>query len=125
METILTPFGVQRVHVVPDGPGRNVPNLASGGATIVMDSILKLVDFKSRSEPIRIAMSCGTTVLGVIERLAVLLEEYCLREKHSIGRTLRILPSTLVSDFELDAVYPHTAVTIFWNAIRSIPPRST
>jgi DNA-binding transcriptional regulator LsrR (DeoR family) len=31
------------------------------------------------------------------------------------------LPSTLVSDFALDAVYPHTAVTIFSNLLRSIP----
>jgi len=120
MEEILTSSGVQQVRVVPDGPGRNVANLGYASALIIMNTIVSLLNTKSRSEPIRIVFSCGTTVLRVIEELAILLEAYCLRDKHSINHTLRILPSTLVSDFALDAVYPHTAVTIFWNKIRSM-----
>ena len=117
----LIPFGVKRTIVVPDGPGRNVENLGSEGATVLMDAILQLAQIKPRTEPIRIVLSCGTTVLNVLKQTSRQLRRYCIRENNSIRNALRIFPSTLVSDFEFNAVYPHTAVTIFANDLRSIP----
>jgi DNA-binding transcriptional regulator LsrR (DeoR family) len=99
--------GIHTVHIVPGGGGKNTENLGLAGARTLATLLSEV-----QESTIRMAMSCGDTLLAVVENFLNLLAmdaelARCLRQKK-----LELYPSALYADSRLEACYPHTIVSI-------------
>jgi deoxyribonucleoside regulator len=103
----LAAKGIHTVYIVPGGGGKNTENLGFAGARTLATLLCE-----AQESTIRIAMSCGDTLLAVVDNflnfLAIDAElARCLRQKK-----LELYPSALYADSRLEACYPHTIVSI-------------
>ena len=103
----LATKGIHTVYIVPGGGGKNTENLGLAGARTLATLLCE-----AQESTIRIAMSCGDTLLAVVDNFLNLLAmdaelARCLRQKK-----LELYPSALYADSRLEACYPHTIVSI-------------
>jgi len=103
----LAAKGIHTVYIVPGGGGKNTENLGLAGAR-TLATLLR----EAPESITRIAMSCGDTLLAVVDNFLNLLAmdaelSRCLRQKK-----LELYPSALYADSRLEACYPHTIVSI-------------
>jgi deoxyribonucleoside regulator len=103
----LAAKGIHTVYIVPGGGGKNTENLGLAGARTLATLLCEAPESITR-----IAMSCGDTLLAVVDNFLNLLAmdaelSRCLRQKK-----LELYPSALYADSRLEACYPHTIVSI-------------
>ena len=93
---------------MPGGGGKNTENLGLAGAKLSATLLCE-----AQESTLRIAMSCGDTLLAVVDNFLNLLAmdaeliRVCTRQKQ-----LELYPSALYADSRLEACYPHTIVSI-------------
>jgi len=103
----LAAKGIHTVYIVPGGGGKNTENLGLAGARTLATLLCEAPE-----SSIRIAMSCGDTLLAVVDNFLNILAmdadlARCLQQKK-----LELYPSALYADSRLEACYPHTIVSI-------------
>jgi DNA-binding transcriptional regulator LsrR (DeoR family) len=103
----LAAKGVHTVYIVPGGGGKNTENLGLAGART-----LATVLCEAPESTIRIAMSCGDTLLAVVDNFLNLLAMDADLARHLRQKKLELYPSALYADSRLEACYPHTIVSI-------------
>ena len=103
----LAAKGIHTVHIVPGGGGKNTENLGLAGARTLATLLCE-----AQASTIRIAMSCGDTLLAVVDNFLNLLAMDAELSRHLRQKKLELYPSALDADSRLEACYPHTIVSI-------------
>src|SRR5919197_6651096 len=103
----LAAKGVHTVYVVPGGGGKNTENLGLAGARTLATLL-----GEAPESTVRIAMSCGDTLLAVVDNFLNLLAMDAELARSLRQKKLELYPSALYADSRLEACYPHTIVSI-------------
>ena len=103
----LASKGIHTVYIVPGGGGKNTENLGLAGARTLATLLCE-----SPESTIRIAMSCGDTLLAVVDNFLNLLAMDAELPRRLRQKKLELYPSALYADSRLEACYPHTIVSI-------------
>ena len=118
--------GVKHVIVVPPGTEddkKNVYNISIKAAELIMRQILSI-----DKREISIAISCGNTVRQTVLFLIDILRDKIGWDEDGVqedskawhqklddlkkNKTLKLYPTTLLGDYKLNYMYPHTLVTM-------------
>ena len=103
----LAAKGVHTVYIVPGGGGKNTENLGLAGARTLATLLCE-----AHESTIRMAMSCGDTLLAVVDNFLNLLAMDAELARSLRQKKLELYPSALYADSRLEACYPHTIVSI-------------
>lgn len=103
----LAPRGIHTVYVVPGGSGKNTENLGLAGARTLAALLCE-----APVPTVRIAMSCGDTLLAVVDNFLNLLAMHADLARSLRQKKVELYPSALYADSRLEACYPHTIVSI-------------
>src|SRR5919201_4117358 len=103
----LAAKGIDTVYIVPGGGGKNTENLGLAGARTLATLL-----GEAPESTLRIAMSCGDTLLAVVDNFLNLLAMDADLARHLRQKKLELYPSALHADSRLEACYPHTLLSI-------------
>jgi DNA-binding transcriptional regulator LsrR (DeoR family) len=103
----LASQGIHTVYIVPGGGGKNTENLGLAGARMLATLLCEAPE-----STVRIAMSCGDTLLAVVDNFLNLLAMDAELPRRLRQKKLELYPSALYADSRLEACYPHTIVSI-------------
>ena len=103
----LATKGIHTVYIVPGGGGKNTENLGLAGARTLATLLCEAPE-----STIRIAMSCGDTLLAVVDNFLNLLAMEAELARYLRQKKLELYPAALYADSRLEACYPHTIVSL-------------